>query len=71
MDKGRGTVPWLNLLSDDRLHLSVVFAPVLDKWLDGSIEVVGQFTAGLGTVSAFRASWYVMDRGRCYLKGQT
>jgi len=51
VDEGRGTVPWLNLLSDDRLDLSVVFAPVLDKRLDGSIEVVGHFTAVEDTIS--------------------
>jgi hypothetical protein len=38
-------MPWLNLLPDDRLDLSVIFAPVFDERLDGSIEVVGHFTA--------------------------
>ena len=38
-------MPWLNLLADDRLDLSVIFAPVLDERLDKGIEVVGQFTA--------------------------
>lgn len=38
-------MPRLNLLADDRLHLSVIFAPVLDERLDRGIEVVGQFTA--------------------------
>jgi hypothetical protein len=38
-------------LPDDRLDLSVVFAPFLDKWLDGSIEVVGHFTAVEDSVS--------------------
>ena len=38
-------MPRLNLLTDDRLHLSVIFAPVLDERLDRGIEVVGQFTA--------------------------
>jgi len=51
MNEGRGTVPWLNLLPDDHLYLSVVFAPVLDERFDGSIEVVGQFTAGRGGIS--------------------
>ena len=45
MDEGRGAVPGLNLLPDDRLDSSVVFTPILDKRLDGSVEVVGQFTA--------------------------
>jgi len=51
MDEGRGTVPWLNLLTDDRLDLSVVFASVLDERFDGSIEVVGHFTAVEGGIS--------------------
>ena len=38
-------MPWLNLLSDDRLDLSFVFSSVFDEGFDGSIEVVGQFTA--------------------------
>ena len=38
-------MPWLNLLPDDRLDLSVVFTSVFDERLDGSIEVVGHFTA--------------------------
>ena len=38
-------MPWLDLLADDRLHLSVIFPPVLDERLDRGIEVVGQFTA--------------------------
>ena len=37
-------VLWLNLLTDDRLDHSFVFA-VLDERLDGSIDVVGWFTA--------------------------
>ena len=37
-------MPWLNLLADDRLDPSVVFAPVLDERFDGSIEIVGHFT---------------------------
>ena len=44
-------MPWLDLLPDDRLDLSVVFAPVLDERFDGSIEVVGQFTAVKDSVS--------------------
>lgn len=38
-------MPRLNLLPDDRLDLSLVFAPVLDERLYGSIEIVGHFTA--------------------------
>ena len=38
-------MPRLNLLPDDCLDLSVVFASVFDERLDGSVEVVGHFTA--------------------------
>ena len=44
-------MPRLNLLPDDRLDLSVVFASVLDEGLDRSIEIVGHFTAIEGGVS--------------------
>jgi hypothetical protein len=44
-------MPRLNLLPDDRLDLSVVFASVFDERLDGSIEVVGHFTAVKGGIS--------------------
>lgn len=44
VNEGRTTVPWLDLLPDDCLYLSVVFAPFLDEGLDGSIEVVSHFT---------------------------
>ena len=37
-------MPRLDLLPDDHLDLSVVFASVLNERLDGSIEVVGHFT---------------------------
>ena len=45
MDKGRTTVPRLDLLADDHLDLSIVFTPIFDERLDATIEVVGQFTA--------------------------
>ena len=38
-------MPRLNLLPDDCFDLSVVFTSVFDERLDGSIEVVGHFTA--------------------------
>lgn len=38
-------MPWLNLLPDYCFNLSVIFAPVLDKGLDGDFEVVCHFTA--------------------------
>ena len=44
-------MPWLNLLPDDRLDLSVVFASVLDEGLDGFFEVVGHFTAVEDSIS--------------------
>ena len=44
-------MPWLNLLADDRLDPSVVFAPVLDERFDGSIEIVGHFTTVGNTIS--------------------
>ena len=65
-------MPWLDLLSDDRLDPPVVFAPVLDERLDGSVEVVGQFTAVGGDVAVLAFRWTLCcgcDRG--YLKGQT
>ena len=45
MDEGRRAVPWLNLLPDDHLDFSVVFAPFLDERLDDGVQVVGHFTA--------------------------
>jgi len=43
-------VPRLNLLPDDSLDLSVVFASVFDERFDGSVEVVGHFTAVEGGI---------------------
>ena len=71
VDKGRGTVPRLNLLPNDRLDPSLVFAPALDKRLDGSIEAVGQFTAGHGRYQSPGTKAYVTECDRGYLKGQT
>ena len=45
MDKGRTTVPRLNLLTDDHLDLSIVFAPMFDERFDMFIQVDGHFTA--------------------------
>ena len=44
-------MPRLNLLPDDRLDLSFVFSPLLDERFDGSVEVVGHFTAVEGSIS--------------------
>ena len=43
-------MPRLNLLPDDRFDLSVVFASVFDERFDGSVEVVGHFTAVEGSI---------------------
>lgn len=45
MNEGRAAVPRLNLLPDDRLYLSVVFASVFDERLDGGVEIIRHFTA--------------------------
>lgn len=44
-------MPRLNLLPDNCFDLSVVFASVFDEGLDGSVEVVGHFTAVEGGIS--------------------
>jgi len=50
-------MPRLNLLPDDRLDLSVVFASVLDEGLDVFFEIVGQFAAVEDGVSLLCCTW--------------
>ena len=58
-------MPWLDLLPDNRLDPSVVFASILDEGLDGSIEVVGHFTTVEGGVShpAYVDCWRRLPEG--------
>ena len=59
-------MPRLNLLSDDHLDLSVVFASAFDERLDGSIEVIGHFTAvesGIGPLMHMRLKMIALPEG--------